>query len=239
MRERPVVRVGAVAGKVKRPAVTARGLADVLDVEAAPLERAIRGGGKEQFVDALTLRPTTTAACVPRWRPSPTPRPPSRPRARPEPRVRARAARDRRAGHQGAAREARRQRGAGSRRSGSGACRRASSGGSRRSGAAGRDPAGRPPDRDAGQAPRAPRPRARHHPRQPGPGRGRGGAGRAVDEAALVAVQPSTGDILAVANRPVESSYDRALEGTTRPAPPSRWCRPRRCCATGSPSARP
>jgi hypothetical protein len=57
MRERPIVRVGAIAGKVKRPAVTARGLAEVLDVDAGPLERAIRGGGKQQFVDALVLRP--------------------------------------------------------------------------------------------------------------------------------------------------------------------------------------
>jgi cell division protein FtsI/penicillin-binding protein 2 len=46
-------------------------------------------------------------------------------------------------------------------------------------------------------------------------------AGRS-DEAALVAVQPSTGDILAVANRPVESSYDRALEGTHAPGSTSR-----------------
>jgi cell division protein FtsI/penicillin-binding protein 2 len=37
------------------------------------------------------------------------------------------------------------------------------------------------------------------------------------DEAALVAVQPSTGDILAVANRPVDSAYDRALEGRYPP----------------------
>ncbi len=37
------------------------------------------------------------------------------------------------------------------------------------------------------------------------------------DEAALVAVQPSTGDILAVANRPTDSSYDRALEGRYPP----------------------
>jgi cell division protein FtsI/penicillin-binding protein 2 len=37
------------------------------------------------------------------------------------------------------------------------------------------------------------------------------------DEAALVAVQPSTGDVLAVANRPVGSSSDRALEGTYAP----------------------
>ncbi len=37
------------------------------------------------------------------------------------------------------------------------------------------------------------------------------------DPAALVAVQPSTGDILAVANRPADSSYDRALEGLYPP----------------------
>jgi len=37
------------------------------------------------------------------------------------------------------------------------------------------------------------------------------------DQAALVAVQPSTGDILAVANRPTGSSYDRALEGRYPP----------------------
>jgi cell division protein FtsI/penicillin-binding protein 2 len=37
------------------------------------------------------------------------------------------------------------------------------------------------------------------------------------DEAALVAVQPSTGDILAVVNRPADSTYDRALEGRYPP----------------------
>ena len=57
MRERRVVRVGAIAGEVKKPAATARGLAAVLDVDARLLERAIQGGGKEQFVDALVLRP--------------------------------------------------------------------------------------------------------------------------------------------------------------------------------------
>jgi cell division protein FtsI/penicillin-binding protein 2 len=36
-------------------------------------------------------------------------------------------------------------------------------------------------------------------------------------EAALVAVQPSTGDVLAVANRPGDSSYDRALLGRYPP----------------------
>jgi cell division protein FtsI/penicillin-binding protein 2 len=37
------------------------------------------------------------------------------------------------------------------------------------------------------------------------------------DEAALVAVQPSTGDILAVANRPTDTGYNRALEGRYPP----------------------
>jgi cell division protein FtsI/penicillin-binding protein 2 len=37
------------------------------------------------------------------------------------------------------------------------------------------------------------------------------------DEAALVAVQPSSGDILAVANRPTDDGYDRALEGRYPP----------------------
>jgi cell division protein FtsI/penicillin-binding protein 2 len=37
------------------------------------------------------------------------------------------------------------------------------------------------------------------------------------DESALVAVQPSTGDILAVANRPADTGYDRALAGRYPP----------------------
>jgi cell division protein FtsI/penicillin-binding protein 2 len=41
--------------------------------------------------------------------------------------------------------------------------------------------------------------------------------GARADEAALVAVQPSTGDVLAVANRPAGSAYDRALEGRYPP----------------------
>jgi cell division protein FtsI/penicillin-binding protein 2 len=36
-------------------------------------------------------------------------------------------------------------------------------------------------------------------------------------EAALVAIQPSTGDVLAVANRPTDSSFDRALAGRYAP----------------------
>ena len=41
--------------------------------------------------------------------------------------------------------------------------------------------------------------------------------GDRTDEAAVVAVQPSTGDVLAVANRPADSTYDRALEGRYPP----------------------
>ena len=41
--------------------------------------------------------------------------------------------------------------------------------------------------------------------------------GQDADEAALVAVQPSTGDVLAVVNRPLDSAYDRALEGRYPP----------------------
>jgi cell division protein FtsI/penicillin-binding protein 2 len=36
-------------------------------------------------------------------------------------------------------------------------------------------------------------------------------------KAALVAVQPSTGDVLAVANRPTEAAYDRAIDGRYAP----------------------
>jgi cell division protein FtsI/penicillin-binding protein 2 len=37
------------------------------------------------------------------------------------------------------------------------------------------------------------------------------------DEAALVAVQPSTGDVLAIANRPTDSTFDRTLAGAYAP----------------------
>ena len=56
MTGRPVQRVGAVAGKVRDPRATARGLAAAVDVDAAPLERAIRRGGEQQFVEAVALR---------------------------------------------------------------------------------------------------------------------------------------------------------------------------------------
>jgi cell division protein FtsI/penicillin-binding protein 2 len=54
--ERPVVRVGAVVSDVADPRSTADGLASVLDVDPAPLLRQLRNGGPEQFVEAITLR---------------------------------------------------------------------------------------------------------------------------------------------------------------------------------------
>ena len=53
---RPVVRVGAVAGEVKDARATAAGLAQVLDLDPKQLAQAIRRGGPEQFVEAITLR---------------------------------------------------------------------------------------------------------------------------------------------------------------------------------------
>jgi cell division protein FtsI/penicillin-binding protein 2 len=53
---RPVVRVGVVAGKVRDARATAAALGQVVDVDEAALVRAIRGGGPEQFVPAITLR---------------------------------------------------------------------------------------------------------------------------------------------------------------------------------------
>jgi cell division protein FtsI/penicillin-binding protein 2 len=41
--------------------------------------------------------------------------------------------------------------------------------------------------------------------------------GKRHDAAALVALQPSTGDILAVANRPTNATYDRAIDGRYAP----------------------
>ena len=41
--------------------------------------------------------------------------------------------------------------------------------------------------------------------------------GATEQKAALVAVQPSTGDVLAVANRPTEAAYDRAIDGRYAP----------------------
>ncbi|HYN51187.1 MAG TPA: NTF2-like N-terminal transpeptidase domain-containing protein, partial [Thermoleophilaceae bacterium] len=62
VRERPVVRVGAVVKDVSDPPATATGLARVLGVERRPILRQLRGGGPEQFVEAIVLRRDDYAA---------------------------------------------------------------------------------------------------------------------------------------------------------------------------------
>ena len=218
MRERPVVRVGAVAGKVKRPAVTARGLAEVLDVDAAPLERAIRGGGKQQFVDALTLRPAdyrrlrAALEAVPdsATAESTAMLAPTRGFARALLGTVAPATKEQleklggsagpgaEVGQWGLqARFERRLAPVPERRVVIRAGATPIETLATRRGRRGRALATTLDTRVQAAAEAAL-------------------AGRS-DEAALVAVQPSTGDVLAVANRPLESSYDRALEGTYAP----------------------
>ena len=60
--QRAVKRVGAVVSEVTEPRATADGLASALDVDARPILRQLRGGGPEQFVEALTLRESDYAA---------------------------------------------------------------------------------------------------------------------------------------------------------------------------------
>jgi cell division protein FtsI/penicillin-binding protein 2 len=53
---RPIKRVGAVVSEVGDPAATATGLARVLGVDAGPILSQLQGGGPEQFVEAIVLR---------------------------------------------------------------------------------------------------------------------------------------------------------------------------------------
>nr|WP_246344780.1 penicillin-binding transpeptidase domain-containing protein [Conexibacter arvalis] len=55
--ERDVKRVGVIAGEISDPAATAQAIAAAVDIDPRPFERAIRGGGRQQFVEAITLRP--------------------------------------------------------------------------------------------------------------------------------------------------------------------------------------
>ena len=59
---RPVKRVGAVVGEVGDPRATATGLARVLGVDAGPILSQLRGGGPQQFVEAIMLREQDYAA---------------------------------------------------------------------------------------------------------------------------------------------------------------------------------
>lgn len=60
--ERDVKRVGVIAGQISDPAATAQAIAAAVDIDPRPFERAIRNGGREQFVEAITLRPEDYAA---------------------------------------------------------------------------------------------------------------------------------------------------------------------------------
>jgi cell division protein FtsI/penicillin-binding protein 2 len=62
VQEHPVKQVGAVVGEVGDPRATATGLARVLGVSAGPILSQIRGGGPEQFVEAIVLREDDYAA---------------------------------------------------------------------------------------------------------------------------------------------------------------------------------
>jgi cell division protein FtsI/penicillin-binding protein 2 len=53
---RPVKRVGAVVSEVSNPGATATGLARALGVDAGPILTQLQGGGPEQFVEAIVLR---------------------------------------------------------------------------------------------------------------------------------------------------------------------------------------
>ncbi len=55
--DRPVKRVGVVAGEIDDPAATAQAIADVVDIDPRPFQRAIENGGRAQFVEAISLRP--------------------------------------------------------------------------------------------------------------------------------------------------------------------------------------
>ncbi len=60
--QRPVKRVGAVVSEVDNPRATASGLARVLEVDAGPILRQLRSGGPQQFVEAIVLRNEDYAA---------------------------------------------------------------------------------------------------------------------------------------------------------------------------------
>ncbi len=216
VRERTVYRVGLARDKVEDVGASVSALAAVVDVDAGDLRRAVRGAGPEQFVEAITLRAADYDAVEAELEGVPgmlairdeSPLAPSREFARAL------------LGTVGPATaeqlEELEDRGPGDEVGQSGLQARYESrlGGTPtrriviRAGGAPietllerRGKRGRPLrttlDADAQRAAEA-------------------ALGDREDEAALVAVQPSTGDVLAVANRPVES-FDRALEGRYPP----------------------
>lgn len=214
---RPVVRVGVVAGRARNPRRTAAALGKLVDVDERALVRAIRGG-PEQFIPAITLRKADAEPLVSRLEAIPA--------------VQLVAGNDQLAPTKEFGRAV------------LGAVGPATAEQLKRLGpgyAAG-DEAGQwglqaqYERRLSGAADRRIVIRDRGVPidtlltRRGKPGRSlrttldrntqsaaESALGSGRRNAALVAVQPSTGDVLAVANRPVDSSYDRALEGRYPP----------------------
>jgi cell division protein FtsI/penicillin-binding protein 2 len=217
--QRPVKRVGAVVSEVDDPRATATGLARVLDVDAGPILRQIRGGGPQQFVEALVLRNEDYAALEAELASVPdvttvddtAPLAPTREFARALLGTVSPATAEQlerlgpgyapgdQVGQWGLqARYERRLAGTPDRR----IVMRSAEGVAfetlfERDGRSGRPLRTTLDVRVQLAAERALSSRA--------------------DEAALVAVQPSTGDLLAVANRPTDSSFDRAIEGRYPP----------------------
>jgi cell division protein FtsI/penicillin-binding protein 2 len=217
--QRPVKRVGAVVSEVDDPRATATGLARVLDVDAGPILRQLRGGGPQQFVEAIALRNDDYAALEAELSSVPdvttvddtAPLAPTREFARALigtvapataeqlERLGARYAAGDQVGQWGLqARFERRLAGTPDRR----IVMRSAEGVAfetlfERDGRSGRPLRTTLDVRVQLAAERALSDRA--------------------DEAALVAVQPSTGDLLAVANRPTDSSFDGAIEGRYPP----------------------
>jgi cell division protein FtsI/penicillin-binding protein 2 len=219
VRDRPVVRVGAVVSEVSDPQATAAGLARVLDVDRRPILRQLRRGGPQQFVEAIVLREDDYAALRGALAEVPdvtsidgaAPLAPTREFARAllgtvapvtaeqlERLGRGYAAGDQ-VGQWGLqARFERRLAGTPTR------------------GIVVRTSEGNPIETLVERAGRDGRPlRTTLDPRVQAAAET--ALGDRADEAALVAVEPSSGDLLAVANRPADSSFDRALEGRYPP----------------------
>jgi cell division protein FtsI/penicillin-binding protein 2 len=216
---RPVVRVGIDRAKVRDIDATASALADLLEVNAGELSRAARRAGPRQFVEAVTLRPKDYTPLAARLRAiqgvqtvdDVEPLAPSRAFARAllggvGPATAEQVKRSRgtisagdEVGQWGLqARYQARLAGTATRRI---VIRNARGVPTatllRRQGAKGQ-PLRTTLDRDVQQAAET-------------------ALGDRHDAAALVAVQPSTGNVLAVANRPTESTYDRAIDGRYPP----------------------
>ena len=215
---RPVVRVGVVPGRVSSPRRTAAALGRVVDVDERTLARAIRGGGPDQFVPAITLREADAKPLQARLEaikgvelvPGTDQLAPAKEFGRAVLGTVGPATADqlRRLGSGYAPGDEAGQWGLEARyeKQLAGAPERKVVIRARgvpidtlltRRGTAGR-PLRTTLDRDTQAAAES-------------------ALGRSDRNAALVAIQPSTGDVLAVANRPVDSSYDRALEGRYPP----------------------